>query len=187
MTETWPNRKEPTKVWKLVHVCTEYGTGFNPLEDEVLNFAGLCESLTLDVNLKLGHNVHRSGIFFFLIQLGIWTFITLPAVQTYSSVLDPSAGMALSAFSFEGSFLLPYIHCYSSKSENTHSAASCSVCVHLDFKPCFSLCLTKCFSNYIYVLLVPLYSHVYVLYTSKRRNLYHFSTQISLAASAAVN
>lgn len=42
MTETWPNRKEPTKVWKLVHVCAEYGTDFNPLEDEVLNFAGLC-------------------------------------------------------------------------------------------------------------------------------------------------
>lgn len=46
-------------------MCTEYGTGFNPLEDEVLNFAGLCESLTLDVNVKLGHNVLRSGIFLF--------------------------------------------------------------------------------------------------------------------------
>lgn len=61
MAEMWPNRKEPTKVWKLVHVCA--ASHFSPLEDEVLNFAGLCESLTLDVNLKLGLNVIRSGIF----------------------------------------------------------------------------------------------------------------------------
>lgn len=61
MAEMWADGKEPTKVWKLVHVCA--ASHFSPLEDEVLNFAGLCESSALDVNLKLGHNVIRSGIF----------------------------------------------------------------------------------------------------------------------------
>lgn len=42
MAGMWPNRKEPTQLWKQSHVCAKYGTDFNRLEDEVLNFAGFC-------------------------------------------------------------------------------------------------------------------------------------------------